>query len=447
MISIPSPSSATFVRIKCRGVVWEVREGFQSLTSASDEGPSWFNLEGCPSAKLVKTGDRRTVWRVHDPGGRAVFVKRFDPPGFVGRLRARVSGSPARREAYALREAERRGIPAVVVLAVGEEKGDGFSLLVTCEQPNARPLPLAWDAAIRDVSASRSRRRRSEILVWTARLLTEAREKGLIHLDGHPGNILIAQSAGERPRAAFVDLARCGWARGPAPERRKVEAIAQLYQYGFDKTTRTDRLRFVRECVRGGWPDSVEDDRIRSRQRHLMRLIDQARGRIAGRLACHRDRRLRRDGKYFHRVSLENGWHGVVVTCLARRHRFPEPGVPDRSIQQWCRDLRPHLATVARGDPERVSGDSEPLFLHPMRATNLVDACLWTIVGSPARRTFMRCHRRRHRDEYAPLVLGYLERRGRPWGGWGLIWQAHTIQCRAESPEQAEPVARKVGRQ
>jgi len=434
MVSISEPLSPEFARIERDGMVWAVRDGFQALTSGSRT--RWVALRTESAAALVKTGDHRTVWRVSDPKHGALFVKLFDAPGLAGRLRARIAGSPARREANALKEAERRGIPAVLVIAVGDCRTDGSSVLITREQPNAHPLPIAWDEArgLPDSSASRARRR--GILKCTAKLLAESRQKGLVHLDGHPGNILVARGVEGNPSAAYVDLARCAWAKGPAPERRQIEAMAQLYQYAFDKTTRSDRLRFVRECVRGGQPDGAVD---RLQERRLIRSVERSRARTVDRLACHRDRRLRRDGKYFHRIWLEDGWRGVVVTTLERRHRFPEPDEPDRSIDQWRRDLGPLMVEgESQGTSPRIF-EHGPWLIRLVNAANFMDALRWTIGGSPARRAFERCHRLRHRDGQASLVLGYLERRGKGAGRVGLVRQALSIENRAGCGQNGEP--------
>jgi hypothetical protein len=129
----------------------------------------------------------------------------------------------------------------------------------------------------------------------------------------------------------------------------------------------------------------------------------------AARLARHRDRRLRRNRKYFTTLSLKGGWKATVALRLERRHVFPEPDVPDRSESDWRAIVKPLV--VSMGNACRCGDvlDHAELQVEISRPGRFSRRLLAMLLGSPQRRMFERCHKLRHRDVGGELILAYVE--------------------------------------
>jgi hypothetical protein len=130
-------------------------------------------------------------------------------------------------------------------------------------------------------------------------------------------------------------------------------------------------------------------------------------------LARGRDRRIRRLGKYFATMSLGGGWRATCALALERRHVFPEPDQPDRTIAEWKAALGPILAAVDTGTPLGPPAAGDGFRIEMERPSGLLTRLRWTLGGSPHSRAFADCHRQRHRDHATGLVLGYAEHRKR----------------------------------
>ncbi|MCH7808743.1 MAG: hypothetical protein IIB60_05910 [Planctomycetes bacterium] len=386
------------------------------LGSAS---PPWFALETMSdkgSVKCFKTGHLRSVWRV-SVGTQRVYAKVFTGGGFVGWVKRRLRGTPAQREWHNLREAVLRGVPTVKPVAVGVSACDGHvAVLLTEEMVGATPLPDVWDRNVTGASQACRPKAVAGIIDAVARMLADAHRRGFAHRDGHPHNILLYPAEEDRLKAVYVDALEAVLVKGSVRENGTVRSLAQLDQFFQDRATRAERRRFLRSYTNHRQPDGGTLP-AGPNERFLIAGIIRARELGAQRLARHRDRRLRRNGKYFGYIRLDGGWRGMVVLRLARRHRFPEPGVPDRTPEAWRRILTPVIE--ARGasdfhqDSHQEVGGPGGFHLKFTRISGigagLISRLISTFLGSPARRAFERSHRKRHRDQPAELVLGYLD--------------------------------------
>jgi len=432
-----SPDAVT-QPVTCAHTTWQAATSH--IASALDEeGDRLLRKDAPPGLWLVKSGADRRVY-AGEWGGERVVVKVFNAQGFKNRLRMRFFGTHAEREWYLLRECRVRGIPVPEPLAVGVNTKDGAqSALVMQELPNAVPLTEACAQTLLQ-RPSEAHRTATRLIDRVACLLATAHRRGFVHPDGHPRNILIAgdnrDHAGE---AYFVDVYG-GKLRShePVPRPDRVEALAQLDKYFLDKAPRTRRFRFLRRYqahagldafrdlesgVRGVTLTAAHRARIQL-QRQARKGVDgawlrdvaYARKRLAARLARHRDRRLRKDGKYFAAIRLEAGWRGQVALQIGPRHRFPVPGVQDRSLAEWKAVLTPIIQEAQNGVDDVFTCDAERIHCERTVASGTWERLAWSLGRSPHRAAFLRAHRARHRDRAAPLVLGYLDR----WSG-GLI--------------------------
>jgi hypothetical protein len=405
--SSSSPGGDSVVQTQSRDARWRVRAAWKERLLAAD-APDWFALEGEDRAERAKSGHQRSVWRVKLDEA-AVYAKVLDTSGWIDRLKRWCLSDPARREWAACREAEARGVPVIRALAVGERCGAGLrTVLLSEELEGAATLPEVW---ARDVSAAAPGSRRCAaggLIEAVSRLFAVSHERGIGHRDAHPGNILIREAAGGTYEASYVDLHAATVRRGAMRRPWSLRALAQLDHYFQRLASRTERLRFLRAYEwhrrhHGAQPVVQASERV------ALAAISQARQAHAERLARQRDRRLRRSGKYFCTMSLGGGWRATVVLTLERRHVFPEADVPDRQVGEWAESLRPALANLLEEDAAGAAEAVPGLRLEVTRPGGFLSRVHWTIWRPPALRAFEQCHRRRHRDLKAELILGYAE--------------------------------------
>ena len=273
-----------------------------------------------PGLDLVKRGRGRAVFRF-TAGGRMYYVKDYRPAGLGRRLRAWVGRGPARREWEALLAALAAGldVPEPVALA-----GRWAERLVTSAVPGERldeylfsrffeplaadpPYPGARPSEL--VAVFRHRREppeetiRPRILAdLLADLVARLAEADLALPDLHPGNLLLS-GEGMRWRLRVVDLAS---AVRPAPAGSILDHLVRLEHFFEPITSTSERLRCHRRVLellgRGPRARWVTDETAEYR-----------RGFYRG-----RDRRTRRESKYFCRLAA-GGWRGWATADWAER--------------------------------------------------------------------------------------------------------------------------------
>lgn len=399
------------VRLELDQADWCLRESWQSHLFGSG-APDWFALEGAERAEQFKRGRSRTTWRVESKG-RAVFAKVIDPGGLVDQVKTRLLGSVAEREWRASYEAELRAVPAVRGVAVGRRTGSTpRSVFLSEGIEGAVSLAVFWE---RQVAATAGRDRRgllAPVIESVAVLFAVAHENGFVHRDAHPDNILLSEQPAGARRAVLADVHAAHIARGPVGMRRSARSLAQLQHYFRRLATRTEQVRFLRRYLFHRRSLGAERQG-RAALRAWLGRMSLAGGGHAARLTRQRNRRLRRNGKYFSTTRLEDGWTATVVLRLERRHVFAESEVPDRTDAEWRAILNPVLASfgVSGYTEERI--DLSGLRIEVTRLAGLIERLNATLAWSAHRKEFARCHRIRHEDVPTPLVLGYGEHRRR----------------------------------
>lgn len=348
----------------------------------STVSPDWFQLENEPSARLLKEGHDRKTWHIQAMDG-GFIVKVFERPRRWASVVTALL-DPARREHRALRRAMERGVPVSRPVSCLIDHRRGRSVLIIEAVPGAESLIQAWTR-----QPSNYRRTLTSIV---ARALGNAHEQGVLHADLHPENMLIHELRGD-PAVSLIDMLGARFHSRAVAFEQAVDSLAQLDQSFHRIATRSERLRFLRGYLRSR---GLGDDHwkawaggVLSSRRHL-----------AERLARQRDRRLRRNGKYFATIQLGDRRRATMALELERRHLFPEPDVPDRTVEDWRREM----AAIREGE-------SKSLTIEKFRASGNAEGLAWRILGSPARKAFEEAHRRRHRDEPAELILGFVEQR------------------------------------
>lgn len=352
--------------------------------------PPWFRLEQCSAATLLKSGEGRKVWRVRATGG-SLIAKVFDRPHRLdGLFHPLALVNPAFRETRAIRRAIDRDVPTARLILTQFDRASGRSVVVTEELLHSQPL---WDAWAQADSAARR-----EILDAVSSSIARVHERGFVHRDLHPENLLLRRDSSGSWEVFFVDILGAKCFHASVPFDRAVASLAQLDQSFHRMATPAERDEFLAMYLNGrgldaehaaGWAQAVES----ARRLH------------AEKLASRRDRRLGGRNKYFGKLRLGAKWRAVVVLELERRHVFPEFEEPDRTLVDWRSAL-----------PAIIEGRDDHFDIERIRASGIAESLRWRFGGSPARTAFEQCHRRRHRDEFAELALGFAEHRGR-FGG------------------------------
>lgn len=395
--------SHRMVALRTGGDFWMVREGFCD-TLLGGTAPDWFVPASSPVAELVKRGRGRSTWRAAT-NGATLYAKLHDDEGLTATLWRRWGGDRARREFEATLAAERRGVAVIRAVAFGRRRG--ASVFVSEEAAGAEPLAAVW---AREVSAAALPQRRGAadpLIDAVAALFAAAHERGFAHRDNHPGNILAARRPDGAWHVCFADVHGSRLGGRPLSMDDSLLSLAQLDQFFHRVATRSERLRFWRAYGTGR---GAADRRSTGDLRETLAALAKARQGHAKRLAAQRDRRLRRNNAYFTRLDLGAGWRATVVLRLERRHLFAEQGTPDRSEEQW----RAMLSSAEAQEPAGGAGASEVVFEEHV-ADGWIQRVIWRWCGSPCRRAFEACHRARHRDQPAELVLGYAEHRRGWW--------------------------------
>jgi len=396
----------------------------EQAAQVQDGGIDWLDLRAAPGIERVKKNDQRTVWRIQR-GGADWFVKVYRPRGFGARLKLLLRGPVAAQELAVGRYAAEHQLPAVKPIASGwlsAQPRTGPSWLITETVPDAVPLSEHW-LAVRDQPRTAWR-----LIDVVARLVARAHQIGFHHRDMHSGNILVRARPGEAPEAFFVDLHNVEIGRR-VPTPTIVANLAQLNQWFRRHATRTHRLRFLEAYLRYRDQFATASRHARNWQadrRQLLADLDRRAQFHAEQLWSKRDRRTRRDGRYFCRLSPQLGWFALALgTC-----KHPRPGsrlaglIFDRMFWQevladpahWYCDPAlkvvkdSHTATVWRGTLRIANEKMDVMIKRPRPRTWWKKVAQW-FGPSRSRHTWDTANRLMHRDLFTAQPLAVLERR------------------------------------
>ncbi|MGD2108345.1 MAG: lipopolysaccharide kinase InaA family protein [Phycisphaerae bacterium] len=395
-------------RVSRGGKVWQVvREWRDRLVGAG--APDWFSLEAAKGAELVKDGFGRKTWRV-SLGGDTVFAKVLELDRLSDRLKHWTLGSSAAREWRASEKARQVGVPVVNFIGLGVGGGPLRVVLLTEGLDKANGLADAWRTFVEDRRDGERRAAAVAIIEAVGTLVGRAHERGFVHGDEHSHNILLTggESSGQF-EAYYADIHAARFRSKPVSVRSALRSLAQLDQYFHRVATRAERLRFLRCYVRHRRTLRRELESPARQRAFLSRLAEVERSR-ATILARQRDRRLGREGKFFQTLTLGEGWTVTVAMTLERRHVFPEADVPDRTEDEWRSILEPLLcgsSLPASGEVVSAGG----VLVQVEDVGGLLARVRANWFKRPHRRAFEQCHRSRHRDIHAELILGYGEHR------------------------------------
>jgi hypothetical protein len=195
---------------------------------------------------------------------REVFIKLFDPPRGLKRLKTMVRGPRAAHVARVTEALGAAGLLAPPVLLYAREPASGREILLTAWAEGEGPFK----------ALGRSLVRKRAMLHALGTEIARLHRSGFVHGDLTPFNLFVV--FGEPPRFIFLDHERTRRAFVVGRQRQQLRNLVQLGRFDLPGLTRTDRMRVLR-----AYADALNGP---------------AWGRLRRRAGAMLARRIRRDG-------------------------------------------------------------------------------------------------------------------------------------------------------
>lgn len=371
------------------GVGWWVR------TELGEEliGPSGLRLEewrGEGRLREVKRSPQRIVYRADLPKG-TFYIKHFLVPGWRETLRQWLRRGKGRNEGQRAAQLEAIGVPTIRPVALGEHRRSHFlfdNYLISREIPDALPLDHFVEEGLTRIAAPGRAVLRRELSVALGRLTARLHRAGIIHADYHAGNLLVRIDADGRPELAMIDLDALRSYRSLSA-RRRLGNLAHLNHAFWLRTSRHERLRFLRAYLR----EMGETNR----ERDWARAIDRRTRRWAERLWRRWGRRCTATNKYFVVDRAEGAW-----------------AVSARSIGR---------STVSRlmADPDAPFTTGAATILKDSKTTTVAE-WICEVDGRPTNLVYKRFNKKKRWERFWTLF--------RPSRGWRSWRAGHHLESR-----------------
>lgn len=229
---------------------WYLTPALQQLIGVMTTDP--IALIHQPCCRLVKANVARRIYQINW-NGQIVYLKESRVVGWRGWLRECLRLPKGRLEFEHAQRLRQAGVRVVEPLGWGCEHRywPGTSYLLTRGYPDAIPLCdfLQQHAAGQPALHRRLARR---LGAWIARL----HERGIVHPDLHPGNLLLDASACHRLRFLLIDVHDVSFQSRPLSWPASRDNLVLLNRWFQLRVSRTDRLRFWRAYLRHrrSWP-------------------------------------------------------------------------------------------------------------------------------------------------------------------------------------------------
>jgi tRNA A-37 threonylcarbamoyl transferase component Bud32 len=307
---------------------WIREEWFDRLTGP--HGLRWEEWHANGRLRVVKDGPHRTVYHVN-LGDSGVYVKHYLVPDFRARWRQWIRRGKARNEGAKALNLAAIGVNTFTPLALGEQRFRGAlyeNYLVTEEIPHAEPLDKFLETILPTFGKEHESLVRSRIGDALARLCARLHEAGFVHGDFHPGNILVRIDEKHQPHLFLIDLDALRQRTSPLSVDQIRDNLAQLNNYFWSRSSRSERLRFLEAYLRyRGRSNPLSPMEISS----FARQIEKATRTWAERLWRRWARRCLGTNKYYKTYRDRSTW-SVFSRVFDREHVKQIVGDPERLI-------------------------------------------------------------------------------------------------------------------
>jgi tRNA A-37 threonylcarbamoyl transferase component Bud32 len=421
-------------------VGWWIRGPWQETLL----GPEGLRLEEWRAqgrVTTVKAGPNRVVYRVELAEG-AIYIKHNLVPDYRVMFRQWFRRGKGRNEGRRCADLTSIGVPTIVPIALGEQRKRKFlfeNYLITWEIPDTIPLDKLLQEHLDDWPEPRRSRIRQRLASSLGALTARLHEAGLIHIDFHPGNILVRMGFDEMPELIMIDLdalrksPRLSW-----PKAQK--NLAVLDHYFWFRSSRTDRHRFLRSYLENRSEQVPE-------VRQFVRGIEDSTRAWAERLWGRWGKRCCSTNKYFQVYKNKNCW------CVARRDLnaaeveslLAEPDGPfARPGTTLLKNSR--TSTVAEATM-LVAGEPSRVIFKRFNRTGWIDPLLTLVRPSLGWRSWQAGQHLASRGIPTPQNLAFLARKGNSWANplsWFLPRQTYLITVKQVNVVTLSEYVRKI---
>jgi tRNA A-37 threonylcarbamoyl transferase component Bud32 len=374
-------------------------------------GPAGLRLDewrASGSLATVKSGPHRIVYRVALPEG-TLYIKHYLVPNRRAILRQWFRRGKGRNEGKRSQALAATGVPTIWTIALGEQRKRNFlfeNYLVTLEIADSIPLDEFVMDQLPEWPEPRRSRVRHKLAMALGAMTARLHDAGFLHVDFHPGNVLVRFTDPNEPDLVILDLdalrlrRRVDW-------KTARQNLALLNHFFWVRSTRTDRLRFL-EHYRRYRRGPVKETRRAARQ------IEGATRAWAERLWRRWGRRCRSSNKYFESATRDDAW-GVASRELdpdAFRRIMDDPDGPFRDPAS--RPLKDSRTTRVAETTMIVRGRPTAIIYKRFNRKKWLDPVLNLFRPSRAWRSWQAGQDLVSRGIPTPKNLAYLERR--PYG-------------------------------
>lgn len=250
----------------------------------------------------VKTGPHRTVYRA-DLSRGVVYIKHFRVPDFRAKIRQWFRRGKGRNEGKRATRLAEQGIRTIVPVALGELRRRGFlheNFLVTMAIEGMTPLDRFVNEDLPRLPTGEQDHLRQELAEELGRFTARLHDAGFLHLDFHPGNVLVGRDSAGAPELAMIDLDALREPRSINLHAAESN-LSLLNHYFWQCSTRTDRLRFLHAYA-------ANRRGLRLDPKESSQRIERMTRAWAERLWTRWGRRCLGTNKYFRKRSQSNYW-------------------------------------------------------------------------------------------------------------------------------------------
>ncbi len=361
-------NSATLVN---HGMTWTYDERFKPLLDELLK-VNLRNLAGDPRSRTVKKGPARTVFNLRfleGPVRADLFVKHYHQPDLFDKIRYMFSSSKGVVEWQVSHEVSKRGIACPMPVAVGERRVLNYlksCFYVTITEQNSLPLDYFLRKHYAPSDPPQRKALRQACLDEFAAFVAKLHQKGVMHGDFHPGNILIKRVTEGRARFCLLDMHSVSVKGRELTLEERIENLSQLNVFFSQMFSPADRFRFFGKYAELSGYSRDETSRY-------VRLIEKGADAGNRRLWSRRDDRSVKDNKYFERVRFP-GVRGHVAREYAKAPMLDYLKDPDRFFHD-VEALSAQDEEAALRDWDRRLGESVvgTRIMKNSRATTLVE--------------------------------------------------------------------------
>lgn len=294
------------------------------------QGLKWKEWEQAGRLRVVKDGPLRTVYHVNlDDSG--IFIKHYRVPWIRGKIRQWLRGGKSRNEGEKALKMVSSGVATIEPVALGEQRRLGLifdNYLVTREISGVEPLDYFLEKTLPSLESGRIRLIRRRIAEELARLCARLHERGFLHQDFHPGNLLIRLDCNDHPTLFLIDLDALEIRPVPLGINLIRDNLAQINNYFWSRSSRAERLRFLELYLKFR---KRHNPLAPERLSNFSREIESATRRWAERLWRRWAYRNQGTNKYYKVVKAPATW-AVLSRKLDRDHLREIVEDPDRLI-------------------------------------------------------------------------------------------------------------------